>query len=70
MALSLMLRSLEKMKTGDYVFIYRDPVTKIVPEGKAFLVEKLPGSPHHVAHLEVWFVKMDTGEEKICYISE
>jgi len=69
-ALSLMLRSLERMKTGDSVLIYRDPVTKIVPEGRAILVEKLPGSPHHVAHLEVWLVKMDTGEEKICYISK
>ncbi|MBW1716535.1 MAG: hypothetical protein JRJ77_12050 [Deltaproteobacteria bacterium] len=57
------------MKTGDDVFIYRDPVTKIVLEGKAILVEKLPCSPHHVEHLEVWLVKMDTGEEKICYIS-
>jgi hypothetical protein len=69
-ALSLMLRSLERMKTGDSVLIYRDPVTKIVPDGRAILVEKLPGSPHHVAHLEVWLVKMDTGEEKICYITK
>jgi hypothetical protein len=70
MALPLMLRSLKRMKTGDYVLIYRDPITKIVPEGKAILVEKLPGSPHHVPDLEVWLVKMDTGEEKIRYITK
>jgi hypothetical protein len=68
--LSVMLRSLEGMKSGDHVLIYRDPVTKLVPEGKAVLVEKLPGSPHHVAYLEVWLVKMNTGEEKICYITK
>ena len=70
MALSVMRRSLARMKTGDYVLIYRDPVTKLVPEGRAILVEKLPCSPHHVARLEVWLVKMHTGEEKICYISK
>jgi hypothetical protein len=58
------------MEVGDHVTVYRDPVTKIVAEGDATLVEKIPGNPHHVSYLEVWLVKMNTGEEKICYISK
>jgi hypothetical protein len=61
---------MQAMEIGDHVTVYRDPVTKIVPEGDATLVEKLPSNPHHVSYLEVWLVKMDTGEEKICYISK
>lgn len=58
-----------EMKAGDRVVIYRDPVTKILPEGPAILIERLPGNPHHVEELEVWLVKMETGEERVCYLS-
>jgi hypothetical protein len=64
------LRGREMTEIGDHVTVYRDPVTKIVPEGDATLVKKLPGNPHHVSRLEVWLVKMDSGVEKICYISK
>ena len=64
------LRGREMTEIGDHVTVYRDPVTKIVPEGDATLIDKLPSNPHHVSYLEVWLVKMDTGEEKICYISK
>ena len=57
------------MKSGDHITIYKDPVTKILPEGSAILIEKLPSNSHHVEYLEVWYVTMDTGEEKACYIS-
>ena len=63
-------RGREMKEIGDHVTVYRDPVTKIVPEGDATLVKKLPGNPHHVSQLEVWLVKMGSGEEKICYISK
>jgi hypothetical protein len=59
----------KELKAGERVVVYRDPVTKIVPEGRATLMERLPANPHHVEELEVWLVKMDTGEEKICYLS-
>jgi len=65
-----LLRSTAMTEIGDHVTVYRDPVTKIVPDGDATLVKKLPSNPHHVSRLEVWLVKMDNGEEKICYISK
>ena len=58
------------MESGDHITIYKDPVTKTQPEGRATLVEKLPSNPHHVEYLEVWYVTMDTGEDKVCYISK
>ena len=64
------LRGREMTEIGDHVTVYRDPVTKIVPEGDATLVKKLPSNPHHVSRLEVWLVRMDSGEEEIRYISK
>jgi hypothetical protein len=58
------------MESGDHITIYKDPVTKTQLEGMATLVERLPSNPHHVGYVEVWYVRMDTGETKACYISK
>ncbi len=51
------------MKVGDIVTVYEDPITRMKPEGKARLVEKIRGVRLWFTPLERWKVRFLSDED-------